>query len=58
MRLSPATRLTDRQTVWVAYRNDGSKFNAITDPVGHPATVFAAQFAEVHAADVVPIQWG
>lgn len=50
MRLSPATRLTDRQTVWVAYRNDGSKFNAITDPVGHPATVWAAQFAEAHAA--------
>lgn len=52
MRLSPATRLKDRQTVWVAYRNDGSAFNAITDPVGHPATVWAAQFAEAHAADV------
>lgn len=52
MRFSPATRLTDRQTVWVGYRNDGSKFNAITDPVGHPATVLAAQFAETFAADV------
>ena len=58
MRLSPATRLADRQTVWVAYRNDGSKFNRITDPVGHPATLIAAQWAETHAADVVPIQWG
>jgi hypothetical protein len=38
--------------VWVAYRNDGSKFTAITDPVGHPAYIWAAQFAEAHAADV------
>ena len=56
MRLSPATRLKDRQTVWVAYRNDGSSFNACTDlvyPVGIPATVWAAQFAEVHASDVM-----
>jgi hypothetical protein len=51
MRLSPATRLTDRQTVWVAYRNDGSKFNAITDPVGHPSYVWAAQFAEARATE-------
>jgi hypothetical protein len=63
MRLSPATRLRDRQTVWVAYRNDGSNFNAITDPVGHPAAIWS----EAHAADEVapcPIsgwrstQWG
>ena len=53
MRLSPATRLTDRQTVWVAYRNDGSKFNRITDPVGHPATCWAAQFAEVHHDEAI-----
>ena len=52
MRLSPATCLRDRQTVWVAYRNDGSNFNAITDPVGHPAAIWSAQFAEAHAADV------
>ena len=52
MRLSPATRLADRQTVWVSYRNDGSKFEKISDPVGIPATVWAAQFAEVYAADV------
>jgi hypothetical protein len=55
MRFSPATRLQDRQTVWVAYRNDGSKFNAITDPVGHPASVLAAQFAETFASDVQPM---
>lgn len=48
MRLSPASRLTDRQTVWIGYRNDGGKFNAITDPVGHPATVWSAQFSEVN----------
>ena len=58
MILSQATRLRDRQTVWVAYRNDGSKFNAITDPVGHPATIWAAQFEEAHAEDVRQAQWG
>ena len=52
MRLSPASRLSTRETVWVAYRNDGSNFNAISAPTGHPATIWAAQFAEVHAADV------
>lgn len=52
MRLSPASRLRDRQMVWVAYRNDGSAFNAITAPVGHPATIWSAQFAEAHASDV------
>ena len=50
MRLSPATRLTDRQTIWVAYRNDGSQFNRLTPPWGTTADVWAAQFAEAHAA--------
>ena len=58
MRLSPATRLSDRQMVWVAYRNDGSKFNAITDPVGHPASVLAVQFAETYASEVRVAQLG
>jgi hypothetical protein len=58
MRLSPASRLSDRQTVWVAYRNDGSQFNRITDPVGHPATLLAAQFADAHRNDVRQAQWG
>ena len=53
MRLSPATRLKDRQTVWVSYRNDGSKFEKISDPVGIPATVWAAQFAEVHHDEAI-----
>jgi hypothetical protein len=55
MRLFPATRLDDRQMVWVGYKNDGSKFNRITDPVGHPAYIWAAQFAETHADDVRPV---
>ena len=58
MRLSPATRLRDRQTVWVAYRNDGSNFNRLTDPAGHPATIWSAQFEDAFRSDVVPIQWG
>jgi hypothetical protein len=52
MRFSPASRLTDRQILWVAYRNDGSKFNRITDPVGHTATLLAAQFSETYGSDV------
>ena len=60
MRLSPASRLADRQTVWVAYRNDGSNFNAISAPTGHPATIWAAQFAEAHAPDLKrrTVDWG
>ena len=57
MRFSPATRLSDRQTEWVAYRNDGSNFNAISAPVGHPATVLAAQFSETFEQDVRLPQW-
>jgi hypothetical protein len=58
MRLSPASRLTDRQTVWVGYKNDGTQFNRITDPVGHPATVWSAQYADAHRTDVRQAQWG
>ena len=61
MRLSPATRLADRQTVWVSYRNDGTAWNECPDmvyPSGVPATVWAAQFSEVHRTDVRAMQWG
>jgi hypothetical protein len=51
MRLSPATRLTDRQTIWVAYRNDGSNFNRLTPPWGTDAATWAGQFAETHAQE-------
>jgi len=54
MRFSPASRLRDRQTVWVGYRNDGTSFNRISAPDATPATVIAAQFAEVFAGDVTP----
>ena len=54
MRFSPASNLSDRQTVWVGYRNDGTSFNAINDPVGRPATVWSAHFAEVFEQDVTP----
>jgi hypothetical protein len=52
MRFSPATRLADRQTEWVAYRNDGTNFNRLTPPMGHPASVWSAHFAETFASDV------
>ena len=61
MRLSPATRLADRQMVWVSYRNDGTAWNECPDmvyPSGVPATVIAAQFSEVHRTDVRAMQWG
>jgi hypothetical protein len=51
MRFSPATRLTDRQTIWVAYRNDGSNFNRLTPPWGTTAAVWSAQYAEAHAGN-------
>ncbi len=54
MRLSPATRLADRQTEWVAYRNDGTNFNRLTPPMGHPAAVWSAQFEDTFRADVTP----
>ena len=52
MRFSPATRLADRQTEWVAYRNDGTNFNRLTPPMGHPASVWSAHFDETFASDV------
>lgn len=58
MILSAASRLRDRQTVWVARRNDDSPFYKLTTDYGVPATVWAAQFAEVHASDVKAPRWG
>ena len=52
MILSQASRLRDRQTVWVARRNDDTPFYRLTTDYGVPATTWAAQFAEVHASDV------
>lgn len=52
MILAQASRLTDRQTVWVARKNDDSPFYRLTTDYGVPATVIAAQFADVFAADV------
>ena len=58
MRFFPATRIATRQIDWVAYRNDGSNFNRLTPPTGHPATIWAAQFEDAFANDVTPIAWG
>ncbi len=58
MRLSPATRLTDRQTIWVAYRNDGTNFNRLTPPWGTDAVTWSGQFADAHREDVREVQWG
>ncbi len=58
MRFSPATRLTDRETIWVAYRNDGTQFNRLTPPWGTTAAVWSAQFSETHAEDVVAPTFG
>ena len=58
MRFSPASNLSDRQTVWVGYRNDGSNPNIINAPVGRPATLWSAHFSEIFERDVVPINWG
>lgn len=58
MRFSPATRLSTRETVWVSYRNDGTNFNRLTDPAGHPATIWSAQFEDAFRNDVRQAQWG
>ena len=55
MILSAASRLSDRLTVWVARKNNEESFNRITCPMGHSATVWAAQFADVYADDVRPV---
>jgi hypothetical protein len=47
--LSAASRLSDRQTVWVARQSDDTPFNRTTTEWGIPAHVYAAQFAEVHS---------
>jgi hypothetical protein len=58
MILSQASRLSDRQTVWVARKNNGESFNRLTTDYGHPAYIWAAQFAEAHRTDVRQMQWG
>ena len=56
MILSQASRLADRATVWVARQNDDSSFNRLTVDYGRPATVWSAQFADVHSQDVkIPV---
>jgi hypothetical protein len=56
MILSQASRLADRQTVWIARKNNGESFNRLTVDYGRPATVWSAQFAEVHSGDVKNFQ--
>lgn len=58
MILSQASRLSDRAAIWVARKNDDSSFTRIPPASGVPATVWAAQFAEVHADDVTPVTFG
>jgi len=53
MILAQASRLSDRAHVWVARKNDDSSFTRITPPSGHPATIWAAQFAEVHHDEAI-----
>jgi hypothetical protein len=58
MILSQASRIHDRQTVWVARKNNDESFNRLTTNYGAAATTWSAQFAEAHANDVAPINWG
>ena len=48
MRFSPATRLRDRQLVWVGYNNDGTSFNRHH---GHEAVTWSQQYAEIFESD-------
>lgn len=61
MRLSPATNLSDRQIVWVSYRNDGTSWNENPDmvyPSGRLATTWAGLFADVYDGDVRTLNLG
>lgn len=54
--LSQATRLTDRQTVWVSAADNAKNGDGRPSAYVHwgvPATVWAAQFSETHADKVV-----
>ena len=53
MILAQASRLSDRATVWVARKNNDESFTRITCPSGNPATIWAAQFAEVHHDEAI-----
>ena len=53
MILSQASRLRDRQTVWVARKNNDESFYRLSTDYGVPATVWAAQFAEVHHDEAI-----
>ena len=52
MILSQASRISDRATVWVARKNDDSKFNLLTTDYGVAATAIAAQFADAFSNEV------
>jgi len=56
MRFSPASRLSDRQTVWVGYSNEGTVIDKRHH--GHPAAVWSAQFQDVFCNDLPQIQRG
>ena len=58
MILSQASRLSDRQTVWVGRKNNGESFYRLSTDYGVPATVWAAQFEDAHRTDVRQMQWG
>ena len=51
MILSQASRLSDRQIVWVAPQNDETPIHRLSTAFGIPAHFYAAPFAEVHATD-------
>lgn len=56
MRFFPASRLSTQETLWVGYRNDGTVMDKRHH--GHPATIWAAQFEDAFAEDVVPVTFG
>ena len=56
MRFSPASRLTDRQTVWVGYSNEGTMVDQGRQV--HSAAVWSSHFADAFRNDVRQAQWG
>lgn len=58
--LSMASRLSDRQTVWISAADNAKNSDGRPSQFVHwgvPTTVLAAQYATAHAASVREIEW-
>jgi hypothetical protein len=58
--LSAATRLSDRQIVWISAADNAKNGDGRPSQFVHwgvSSAVLAAQYAETHASDLRPVKW-